>query len=187
MSETGRPGRYSRSFDGLLAALAVTVVGVVAFAGLRSLTDDSEPYEPPSVDYLETVAQAQDGGVDDLVYPPSLPAGWRATDVDYSPGEVPSFGVSVLTEGGAYIGLQQADADLDDLLDEYVDPDREEIDPLVVEGGVAPRWAGSSDAGGDTAYAAQVGDRQVVVFGSASPAELAAVVTSLTADRLPTG
>ncbi len=181
MSETGRPGRYSRSFNGLLGALIVTVVAVVGVAAVRAFITDSEPFTPEPVDYLATVAQIQDGRVD-VVYPPSLPEGWIATDVDFRPGPSPSFSLSALTDDGRYVGLQEQDAPLEELLRTYVDENYRQADPLSVEGGVARRWSGYSDAGGDTAYAAEVGGRQVLVFGSASPEQLAGVVRSLTAE-----
>ena len=97
VSETGSPGRYSRSFNGLIGALIVTVLGVVAVVAFRSFFTDSEPYTPTPVAYLETVAQVQDGGVQ-VVYPRSLPEGWTATDVDFRAGAAPEFGISALTE-----------------------------------------------------------------------------------------
>lgn len=181
MSETGRPGRYSRSFNGLLGALIVTVVGVVAFASIRGLTSDSEPFEPVPVDYLDVVSQAQDGGID-LVYPASLPEGWTPTDVDFEPGAIPSFGVSVLTPDGEYVGLKQESTPLPEMLRTYVDENYRSAEPLAAPTAVAPRWEGYADAGGDTAYAATVGERQVLVFGSATPEQLATVVRSLTTE-----
>lgn len=179
VSQTGSPGRYSRSFNGLVGALLVTVVGVVAFASVRGLASDSEPLAPTPVDYLELVSQAQAGGVE-LVYPASLPAGWTATDVDYEPGAVPSFGLSALTPDGEYAGVKAEATDLRQMLRTYVDESYREIEALEVPGAVAPRWEGFADDGGDTAYAATVGERQVLVFGSADPDQLTALVTSLT-------
>ena len=78
MSESQRPGRYQRSGNGLVGALVITVVAVVAFVGFRALVSDQPDVEPEAVDYLETVGLAQDGDVEP-VYPAELPEGWIAT------------------------------------------------------------------------------------------------------------
>ncbi len=177
--QSGQPGRYSRSFGGLVGAMLVLVVGLVALTGLRAFTSDPQPYDAGTVDYREVVGQVQEAG-GELVYPVSLPEGWRATNVDFRPGPVPVFELSLLTEDGAYVGLLEQDAPLADLLSTYVDESTADAPGLDLADGVARRWTGHRDAGGDTAYAAMVGQRQVLVFGSATPDQLAALVGLLT-------
>ena len=55
-------------------------------------------------------------------------------------------------------------------------------DPPAAEGSVAEAWQGFEDDGGDTAYAAEVGDRTVLVYGSASPADLQDLIERLTTE-----
>ncbi len=187
MSETGsagRAGRYSRSFGGLVGAMVVTVVGVLAVFGLRSLTSDEDVFDRDPVDYLSLVADVQVAGVD-VVYPATLPGGWGASDVDFTPAPEPAFSLSVLTEDSDYVGLRVADAPLDEMLESLVDEDYSERDPLVFSGAeadglVATRWEGYGDDEGDTAYAAEVDGQQVLVYGSASPQEISGYVVRLT-------
>ena len=49
MSETRSPGggRYQRSSGGLVGAMVVTVVAVVAFVALRAFTTDNDPTPRP--------------------------------------------------------------------------------------------------------------------------------------------
>ena len=54
----------------------------------------------------------------------------------------------------------------------------------VVGGSVARHWGGYADPGGDLAYAAEVGDHSVLVYGSAPGDDLRAIVESLTTARL---
>ncbi len=177
--QSGQPGRYSRSFGGLVGAMLVLVAGLVVLVGLRAFTSDPQPYEAGAVDYREVVGQVQEAG-GELVYPASLPEGWEATNVDFRPGPVPVFELSLLTEDGAYVGLREEDAPLRDLLSTYVDESTTDAPGLDLPDGIAPRWTGHQDSGGDTAYAATIGQRQVLVFGSASPDQLAALVGLLT-------
>jgi hypothetical protein len=51
---------------------------------------------------------------------------------------------------------------------------------VTVEGAIVPEWQEWSDAGGDHAYSATVGDTQVLVYGSAPTEDLLTVVRSLT-------
>ena len=181
---SGQPGRYSRSVNGLIGAMLVTVVAVVGVVTLGGLTRDDAPLDPTPVEYLSLVRDVQAGGTD-LVYPSTLPEGWVATDVDYDPASA-AFGLSVLTDDDQYVGLRVEDAPVEDLLEELVDEDWTEADPLRFEDGpdpevVATDWDGYADDGGDLAYAAEVDDRQVLVYGSADPAELSGYVARLTA------
>lgn len=186
MSESGTPGRYNRSVDGLVAALVITVVVVLAWVVFRALTSQDEEIEPETVDYLETVELAQDSGVE-IAYPPTLPDGWRATNVVVEPGEPPAFGLSVLTDSGTFVGVRQEDDSLEDLLATYVDEEAENIsekDALQVESPIASTWDGYGDEGGDLAYAAELGEDRLLVYGSASEADLTLLIESLTTDPL---
>jgi hypothetical protein len=47
---------------------------------------------------------------------------------------------------------------------------------------VARTWRSFTDSGGDRAYAATLGDAEVLVYGSASAADLRRVIELLTTD-----
>ena len=67
----------------------------------------------------------------------------------------------------------------------YVDEDAVEGEAVGVANVLAPRWRQFTDAGGDTAYAAEVGGEWVLVYGSAPADDLLTIVESLTdADAL---
>jgi len=169
-----------------VAALVITVVAVLAWVVFRALTSQDEEFEPQTVDYLETVQLAQDSGVE-IAYPPTLPDGWKATNVIVVPGERPAFGLSILTDAGTFVGVRQEDASLDDLLATYVDPDEEKIseeDALEVASPIASTWTGYGDEGGDLAYVAELGEDQLMVYGSASKADLTLLIEALTTEPL---
>jgi hypothetical protein len=122
-----------------------------------------------------------------VVYPPSLPDGWTPTSVAFDPGDRPAWGVGMLTDDGKFVGVRQEDDDLDNLVDFYVDEDAVEGDTITVDGALVPEWQEWSDAGGDHAYAASIGDHEVLVYGPAPTDDLLTIVRSLTDAPLSAG
>lgn len=188
----GRPGRYQRSTNGLVGAVIILVVIVLAFVGFRAIFRSTPTYETPRVDYLSTVALLQQGGTS-VVYPATLPQGWFAKDVHLQPGDRPELDLALATADGAYAGVHEGYGSLTSMLETYVDADPAEGAPLQVTGTVADDVAGTwqswSDSGGDHAYSAQVGSgvgsRTVLVYGSASAAELRDLLGRLSTQPLP--
>lgn len=177
-----QPGRYRRSTSGLIASILVTLVAIGAFVGLRELTRNDLEVEPEPVDYLSAVEFAQQEGAE-LVYPPELPTGWIATSVEVTPGEEPTWRLGVLTDDERFVGLRQDNDSLDDMLEAYVDEDAVEIEPQRLESPVAREWRVFEDEGGDVAFAAEVDDQVVLVYGSAGMDEVRAFAESLTAEQ----
>ncbi len=180
MSE--QAGRYQRSTGGLIGAIVITLVVIGGFVVFRATVRDEVDQEPEKLDYLESVGFAQEAGVE-IAYPASVPEGWAATSVDYQPGDPPAFGVGFLTDDTLFVGVRDEDASVDDLLEIYVDEDENKIDQLAdedLDSDVASTWQVFEDSGGDRAYAAEVGDRVVLVYGSAPAEDLELVVEELT-------
>lgn len=184
MSDSEKPGRYSRTANGLIASLVVTVLAVLAFVGFRALTTEDLEVRPEPVDYLETVEQVQASDLQ-VVYPPELPEGWTATNVAYVPGDRPAFGLSILTADETFVGVRQEDESLSDLLATYVDEEASEEEPTEFDSPIATTWETYTDEGGDTAYATEIGDDTLLVYGSASEDDLRLLLESLTTDPLP--
>ena len=177
------PGRPPRTFNGLVGAMVITLVAIGAFVLLRAVTRSDLEVEPEAVDYRAAAAAVYDDG-GRVVYPERLPKGWIATSIDYVPGERPAWGVGMLTDAGDFVGVRQEDAPLDDLLTTYVDEQTVKGSPITVTGSVARRWQAYADEGGDHAYAAELGNDEVLVYGSAPTADLRRVLGLLT-DRKP--
>ncbi len=176
---TERPGRYQRTVAGGVGSMIVLVAVVLAFVLFRDAFRDNDAVELEPVDYLAVVGPAQESGFE-VVYPPSLPRGWRATSVDYDPGTRPAWGVGMLTAEGKFVGLRQEDDDLDSLLETYVDEEAVEGERVDVDGAIVTEWQEWSDDGGDHAFTATVADHEVMVYGSAPVEDLLLVVRSLT-------
>lgn len=163
----------------MVGAMLVVVAVIVAFVVLRSALRSGVEVEPEAVDYLASVETAELAGLD-VVHPRALPAGWRATSVDLRAGDRPEWGLGVLTVSGAFVGLRQADRSPDELLDSYVDEETTAGGPVNAAAEVAPRWESWSDQGGDLAYTAAVGGETILVYGSASAAEIEQFMALLT-------
>ena len=180
----GKPSRYQRSVAGGVGSMIVLVAVVVGFVVFRGAFRDNDALPSEPVDYLAAVSGAQQSGAR-LVYPPRLPEGWTATSIAYSPGDRPAWGLGMLTDDEKFVGVRQEDTDVDELLETYVDANPVEGDTVRVDSPLASEWQEWSDAGGDHAYAASVGDDEVLVYGSASTADLLAIVESLTDATVP--
>jgi hypothetical protein len=176
---SGQPGRYQRSTSGMVGALIVTVLVILAFVGVRALNRSDLEVKPDRVDYLAQVRYAQQAG-SEVVYPARLPSGWYATNVTFSPGPTSAFELSMLTPQDEYAGLVQSPESPPELLATYVDPHPQKGASVSVDGSVAARWETWTDSGGDTALVSTRGEDSLLVFGSVSLASLKQLAASLT-------
>lgn len=177
MSE--KPGRHERSFSGLMGAMIVTLLFVMAFVGWRALFRADVDNDPEPVEWRESVTLAQQAGLD-VVHPQELPEGWIATTVDLRAGDIPRWGMGVLTDDGDYIGIRQEDATIEQLVSVYIDEDYVPGEPVRLDSDVATTWETWSDAGGDHGFSTEVGDDAVLVYGSAPVEDVESYVELLT-------
>jgi len=162
-----QPSRYTRSFNGMVGALIVTILFVLAFVGWRALFRDDVDAAAPTVDWQESVVLADDAGLA-VVRPSELPEGWQATSVDLvAVGDNPRWGLGVLTDDGDFIGIRQQGASEDDLARLYVDEEPVEGDEVSLASDVASTWQTWSDDRGDHGYSTELGDEALLVYGSA--------------------
>lgn len=178
MSE--RPGRYQRSFGGLVGAMVLTLVAILAFVAFRAVNRDSAETKPEPVDWESAVSSAQGAGID-VVHPAALPQDWVVTSVNLVPAqERPTWGMGMLTDTGAFVGLRQEEEALSDLLEVYVDEDTDEDGPVEVGGDLGGEWTAYSDAGGDVGLALVRDGDTLLVYGSAPQDVLVEFAGSLT-------
>ncbi|MFJ9314889.1 DUF4245 family protein [Pimelobacter simplex] len=184
----GRPGRYQRSFNGLISSLLVTVLVIGGLLYFMGAFRNSTEIEPEAVDYLETVQSAQQAGLTP-VYPSALPKGWIATGVDVTPSaEDPVFMIRMLSDDERFVAVRQERATSSALLTKWVDEETQAgagyTVPASVAAPVAREWKGYTDKGGDSAYVAKVGENTVLVFGSASKQDLQSIVDALVTTKI---
>lgn len=182
--QSGAARQYPRSAGGLIGSIIVVVAVVIAFVIFRDFFSKDLNVEQSPVDYLEAVGAAQGVG-QQVAYPTSLPAGWRATSVDYDPTDGLTWGIGILTDDDQFVGIRQEDGPVADLLTTYVDENPVAGKDVEVPSAIASTWQTWTDTGGDQAYAADLADQTVLVYGSASTADQRELLGLLSADELP--
>lgn len=146
----GTPGRYSRSSGGLVGAMIVTVLAVLAFVAFRAVTTDNRPTPVRTVDYAKSVELARADKMLSIVAPGALPAGWKATSVGYTNGVSPTWHLGFLTGQDNYVGIEESRSSIEDLAQEHVDANAERGKDVTIDGQTWQTW---TDAGGDYAVA----------------------------------
>lgn len=184
MSEqSGNPRRYQRTTNGLIGSLIVSLLLVLLVGVVLRVDNGAAEQGPEAVDYTEAVDAAREAGFQ-VAHPSSLPQGWIATSVTFVPGPDPVWGLGLLTDDGTFAGVRQEDADLDDLLQTFVDEETTQGGDVTLTSPLGDTWQTYADDGGDRAYAAEVqvdGEpRTVLVYGSAGATQLRALLESLT-------
>jgi hypothetical protein len=187
MSE--QPGRYQRSFAGMLGALLVLVLGIGAFVVLRDVTrvDPADPVRP--VDYIQPARFAQEAARFEVLTPRTLPDGWAATSVRFQPAaDQQSWHVGVLTAEQRYIGIEQAERSVAAMVADFVDEEAQEGGEVEVEGrdwriytdpGRDPAADPSTAPRGDLALVREDDGATTLVVGTVSEDQLKEFVSSL--------
>jgi hypothetical protein len=141
---------YSRSSGGLIGAMVVTVLAVLAFAAFRATTRDNAPTPIQTVDYAATVRVARADKQLLVMAPVQLPAGWKATSATYTNGPNPAWHLGTLTDTRKYVGVEESRTSIQDLADAKVDPDARQGRDVTIAGRT---WQTFTDRGGDYAVA----------------------------------
>ena len=161
----------------MVGAMVVLVAVVVGFVVFRD-ANRSDPADPVrAVDYARDADFAREQASFDLVAPPSLPAGWRATTVEYVPGPQDRWHLGMLTGQDQYVGLEQSADSVETMLETHVDATTDEGEPVLVDG---LRWSTYTDAGDDLALVRRVAGTTTLVVGhEVSESDLTDFVASL--------
>jgi hypothetical protein len=158
--------RYQRSPRGLLAALLVLVLLLLAYFFVQRLTVNHNVDAAPTVDYAADVPAARKAAKFPLVAPPRLPTGWRATSVRFSPPPGAHWHLGVLTNHQRYVGLEQSDDTVGSMVEQYVDANAARGAAVDVAG---RPWTSFTDSGGDLALVSRAGNTTTLVVGHDVP------------------
>lgn len=184
VSQIERPGRRPpQTFGAMTGALVFLVLVVLGWALFRALTSDHKSTPVRTVDWAAWVKAGRAEQALALYAPPELPAGWRATSVDYVGGNQPQWHLGMLTDRGKYVGIEESRLTTRKLVEQYIDPNAVRGKDVEVDGTTWQTW---SDSGGDHALvrSVQVDGRpyeSVLVGGSADQATVERFVGSLEA------
>lgn len=175
---SGQGGRYERSMAGMVGAMAVTLLLIIAFVAFRAVNRDNPEYEPEEIEYLPVVQALQQGTELRPAYPPSLPAGWISTQASWDPDTM-TWKLNLLDDRGRFVGVRQS-TELPEqvLVERYVDEDAERGDTVTLAGTLAGEWTVWTD---DTDYALVVEreDDVVLVVGTGGAEQVRGLAESL--------
>ena len=174
MSE--QPGRYQRSFPGMIGAMLVLLLVVGAFVLFRDI-NRADPVSPvKAVEYADAAEYAKDTATFEVLAPRQLPEGWIATSVTFTDGEEQAWHLGTLTEDRRYVGLEQADRPVSDMVEEFVDEEATQGEDVTVDGETWETW---TDAGDDLALVRESDDVTTVVVGPVPQETLEELIATL--------
>lgn len=161
----------------MVGAMVVLVAVVVGFVVFRDVNREDPASPVSAVDYGRDADFARRQASFELVAPPTLPDGWRATTVEYVPGPQDHWHLGMLTAEDRYVGLEQSDDPVRTMVETHVDPDAEKGEPVSVDG--VP-WTSYTDSGGDLALVRRAEGTTTLVVGHEVPqGDLVAFAASL--------
>ena len=174
MSE--QPGRYQRSFAGMIGAMVVLVLVVGAFVVFRDVTreDPADPVE--AVEFKRAATYARTQADFDLLAPDRLPEGWIATSVRYRGGEEQSWHLGVLTDEKRYVGLEQSGRTVPDMVEDFVDEEASQGEDVSVAG---ETWESWTDDDEDLALVREADGVTTLVVGRVPLATLEQLIATL--------
>ena len=174
MSE--QASRYNRSFGGMIGAMVVLLLVIGAFVVFRDLNRSDPPDPVQAIEYGTSARFARKAATFELVAPRRLPPGWIATSVRFQNGTDQSWHLGCLTGERRYVGLEQADAPLSSMLDEFVGEDATRGADVPVAGRTWQSWTTPDD---DRALVRQTLQVTTLVVGRVPQATLETFIGTL--------
>ena len=174
MSE--RPGRYQRSFPGMVGALVVLLLVIAAFVIFRDVNRDDPGNPVKAVDYLGPAEYARQRAEFPLLAPRKLPDGWIATSARFEDGEDQSWHLGVLTDEERYVGLEQSADSANEMVEEHVDEDAIQGEDVQV---FDDMWQSWTDEGGDLALVREAPEGTTLLVGRVDEETLKELIATL--------
>ncbi len=161
--------------SGLIGALLVSLALIGCFFAFSFFQRGSSTDPAPTVDYTSVLAQARSQAPFPVLAPTSLPAGWRATSVEWSgSGPEKAWHLGLLTSQDAYVGLEQGNAITQTFVTEHTRAN-EPGAPVQIAG---QTWQ-TLTSGNETALVLAGDGVTTMVTGTASESQLVAFAASL--------
>lgn len=190
MSQSARPpqarSQYQRSVAGMIGAMVVTVAVGGGWYLLGRPDEETRPVK--SQPWAVWANSGRSDGKLAVLAPDTLPKGWRATSAKYDSGVAPLWHLGMLTDSEKFVGLDESYDTVEDIVSENVDENATRGEDVTIGG---ETWQTYTDSGGDYAVVRTLttpqGERErVLVYGSASDAQIRDFAASLSATSTPT-
>lgn len=170
---------YQTSISGLVGAMLVIFVLIVAIWGLARMQNRDVADPAPTVDYSDQLDVARRDAPFPVLAPDPVPDGWRATSADWTvSGPVVTWHLGFLTGGddAEYVGLEQGNQQPSEFV-EATTPADQPGPEVEIDGVTWQQLTGE----GETALVLFEDEVTTVVTGTASLDELTDFVASLSA------
>ena len=174
MSE--QPGRYQRSFSGMVGAMVVLVLVVAAFVAFRAVNRNDVESPVKALDFSQSAEFAREQARFPLLAPARLPEGWIATSVRFDEGRRQSWHLGMLTDEEKYVGLEQEKESVDAMVEEHVDEQAERGDDVEIDG---ETWQTFTDEDDDLALVRETDDVTTLLVGRVSQETLEELLATL--------
>ena len=163
MSE--QPGRYQRSFSGMIGAMVVLLLVVAAYVVFRAVNRNDVESPVRALEFQQSAEFAREQAPFPLLAPERLPEGWIATSVRFEEGRRPSWHLGMLTDEQKYVGLEQQRRSVDEMVERHVDEEAERGDDVEIDG---QTWQSFTDEDDDLALVRESDEVTTLLVGRVS-------------------
>jgi hypothetical protein len=170
-----QPGRYERSFGGMVGAMILLLLVVGAFVVFRDVnrTEPADPVRP--VEWRGATSYARGEADFRLLAPGRVPEGWVATSVRFERQDGQSWHLGFLTDEQRYVGLEQSEEPPSTMVEQFVDEEAERGEDVIIDGRTWQAWSDERD----NALVREGDDVTTLVVGSVPKDVLVDFVRSL--------
>ena len=162
--------------------MIVTVGLILVFVIFRTVNRTDEGVEREAIDYLPAVRALQDNGAT-LAYPPTLPRGWKAVELEPAMGN--GWSLDILTDDSEFIGVYQGRRPVGDLISTYVNDKAKQGDEVSLDSELSDSWQSWTHEDDQYAVSTTLDGEALLVFGTASADEIEDVAASLVTTPVP--
>ena len=142
---SAQAGRYQRSFSGMVGAMVVLLLVILGFVAFRAINRNDVADPVVALDWRHPASYARDQADFDVLAPSSLPAGWIATSARWTGGHDEHWHLGMLTGQRQYVGVEQEDRSVQDMVEEYVDPNAARGKDVRIGGQTWQSWFDDED------------------------------------------
>ena len=157
---------------GAMVVLLLVIAGYVAFRAVNR-NDVEDPVK--AMDWKGPASYATEQADFEVLSPSALPRGWIATSARWTGGREPHWHLGLLTERRQYVGLEQEDRSVEDMVEEYVDAGAAQGDDVEIDGQTWQSWFDEQDQ----ALVLEQDDVTTLVVGTVDQATVVDFVDSL--------
>lgn len=167
--------RRNPALSDMLRSVLILGAIVALFVGGSALLRDDPPEPGNDIEYAEIAREASTAVPYALLVPGELPDGWRANSARLVPGDPATWHLGVLTDGDAYIGVEQAESSQKAMVAKHADGTRSRGTAEI--GG--DTWRVRSDGEQETTFVRHAGGVTTLVTGDASRDQIERYIDSL--------